>query len=1053
MYEKVETWFNIVDLEHKILKFWEENDIFNKLLKKNDKGDRWSFIDGPITANNPMGVHHAWGRSLKDAYQRYHAMHGKKQRYQNGFDCQGLWVEVEVEKEFGFKSKKDIEAFGVAKFVQACKERVTKFADRITEQSKRLGYWMKWDNSYFTMSDENNYTIWSFLKKCHERNLIYKGHDVMPWCPRCGTGISQHEMQEGYHEVSHTSVVVKFAIQERKNEYFLVWTTTPWTLTSNVAIAVNPEMDYLKVEQNGEIYYLIKKQAEVILKKDNPWKAIEELKGQKILDLNFTYKGPYDELPAQSSLNYRHTVIPWNEISEEEGSGIVHIAPGCGAEDFILGREFKLNAIAPIDEEGVFIKGFDWLEGKHASTVAPDIVRNLSEKNILYSKEKYKHSYPHCWRCKHELLFRLVDEWYISMDSWREEIKEIVKQITWIPSFGRELELDWLTNMHDWMISKKRYWGLALPIWECKACGNIEVIGSYDELKEKAIEGWDKFDGNSPHKPHIDYIKIKCSKCGKPVSRIPDVGNPWLDAGIVPYSTVHYNSNKEYWEKWVPAHLVLECFPGQFRNWFYSLLAMSTMMENIPPFKTLVGHALVRDANGEEMHKSKGNAIWFDDAVEKMGADLMRWQYFENDITLNLNFSFDRLSQIRGKFFNTLWNSYAFYINYARMSNYSPPDEFQPVSQKTDFDRWILSRLQLTIRECREGMEKFNTRNVVRSIETFVDDLSNWYIRHSRRRFWKTKDDRDTQFAFETLYECLHTLIHLLAPLIPFITDAIYQNMVRKGIQGVPESIHLSDYPTEKEKDIDQELINRMDLIMKITTSALAARQKVKIKIRQPLANIDIALADPEGHNTVKQFEKLIKEDLNIKKITLLKAEVEIPLTIKVKPNLKTIGTEFKSQAQDLFKAINERSEAIIEEIKAGKGKFELSIGGENTVISKDHLLIEEVNPPGKSVMAFPEGWLSVDTEISEELQQEGIMREFLRKAQVLRKDVGLEANDRIHVQYSTEDAVMKTVIEKFSDFISAELLCLKLECRDALAESNKIKVYDYSVAMKVEKA
>ena len=624
-----------------MLSLWEKENTFNELRKKNsDESKRWSFLDGPITANNPMGVHHAWGRTLKDLFQRYKAMQGFHQRYQNGFDCQGLWVEVEVEKELGFKSKTDIEEYGIEKFVEKCKERVHKYSAIQTEQSKRLGYWMDWDNSYFTMSDENNYTIWQFLKKCNDRGLIYKGHDVLPWCTRCGAALSEHEIAtEGYKELTHTSVFLRFPLRDKKHTSLLVWTTTPWTLTANTAAAVHPELNYVKIKE-GDEYLILVENLLSVLKFD--YEIIETFKGEKLEGL--TYVAPYAHLPVQKDI--QHRVVLWDEVSDSDGTGIVHIAPGCGQEDFQIGKEENLSVVAPIDQFGHYLKGFDWLAGKDVADISDEILEDLNHRGIRYKKAKITHRYPTCWRHGSELVFRLVDEWYISMDGVRDEIAEITKQINWIPKYGMARELDWLKNMHDWMISKKRYWGLALPIFECE-CGHFEVMGSKEELKERTIEGWEQFEGHSPHRPVIDNLKIECEKCEKKISRVKDVGNPWLDAGIVPYSTMHYMTNNEYWEKWFPAEFITECFPGQFRNWFYALLAMSTVMENKPPFQTLLGHALVKDQNGDDMHKSAGNAIWFDDAAEEFGVDVMRWMYTENNPTANLLFGSAHANEVR----------------------------------------------------------------------------------------------------------------------------------------------------------------------------------------------------------------------------------------------------------------------------------------------------------------------------------------------------------------------------------------------------------------------
>ncbi len=660
-FEKVDTQVDFPAQERAVLAFWSRIGAFDKLREKNRGGPRWSFLDGPITANNPMGVHHTWGRTYKDAYQRYNAMNGKEQRYQNGFDCQGLWVEVEVEKQLGLKSKRDIENLVVAdpeasidRFVRFCKNRVDKYARVKTEQSIRLGYWMDWDHdedwrkppdqrrSYFTMSEENNYTIWGFLQTCHKRGLIYRGYDAMPWCPRCSVGLSQMEMAEGYQLVAHRAVFVRFPLRGRPNENLLVWTTTPWTLSSNVAAAVNPELTYLKILHKDQIYYLAKgaftahrleeqfkrkewvkdvpklKTLEQIFKEKGGYSVLGHVSGAEMV--GWPYDGPFDELAGQNSAagypaeiasvvrtrqwareksaKEAHRVIAWKEVGETEGTGIVHIAPGCGKEDFHLGKEAALPPVAPLDEFGCFLSGFGELAGKSAVDPATTdwILNNLKEKGKLLEVEKYPHSYPHCWRCKTELLFRLVDEWFIAM-SWRDEIKDVVRQSRWLPESinGQARELDWLTNMGDWMISKKRFWGLALPIWVDEVTGDFEVIGSREELKHRAVEGWPTFDGHTPHRPWIDQVKIRNPKTGNLMARIPDVGNPWLDAGIVPFSTMKYNTDREYWKKWFPADFVTEAFPGQFRNWFYAMLAESTMMVHQAPFRTLLGHGLVRD--------------------------------------------------------------------------------------------------------------------------------------------------------------------------------------------------------------------------------------------------------------------------------------------------------------------------------------------------------------------------------------------------------------------------------------------------------------------------
>ncbi|HWL07813.1 MAG TPA: class I tRNA ligase family protein, partial [Planctomicrobium sp.] len=889
--------------EHDVLRFWKEQDIFHQLQRKNAGKKKWSFLDGPITANNPMGVHHAWGRTYKDVYQRYRAMTGHELRYQNGFDCQGLWVEVEVEKQLKLGSKTAIEEFGIDIFTRECKRRVLNFAARQTEQSIRLGYWMEWDRpdelrkladgiegagvrgqgsedtdsspsthyplptthsltyttargqqvtapaeeitsklgnpewggSYFTFSTENNETIWTFLKKCFERGKIYRGHDVMPWSGRGGSAYSQMEVADGRKLTTHRACFVRFPLIQRadgsavENEYLLIWTTTPWTLTSNVAAAINPDLDYLKIKANkdGAVYYFAKdnlnykrlekefkegfgrpewgwpdgvgklKTLGQIFKEQGGFEELDTVKGAELV--GWKYAGPFDDLPAQSAEHDNgtsgvtaHRVIDGGRdfkgnanVVAGEGTGIVHTAPGCGDVDHKMGVELGLPIIAPLGEDGRYLEGFGQFTGKEATDPATvDLVfEELKKKDLLVAVETYPHIYPFCWRTGDELVFRLVDEWFINMD-WRDEIKEVTKCINWVPDSiqGQERELEWLTTMRDWMISKKRFWGLALPIWiNPDDPTDFEVIGSLAELKERALdggEGWEQFEGHTPHRPWIDVIKIRSKKSGVLLERIEDVGNPWLDAGIVPFSTMMYNSNREEWEKWFPADLVTECFPGQFRNWFYSLLSLATMMRydetddpnQKRPFKNLLGHRLVMNEEGKPMHKTDGTAIWFEEAAEQLGVDTLRWLYLAQNPAVDLRFGTRHTSEpvtlqtvdgpisetreglatckvtskpaddIRRQALIPLWNSYAFFVNYAILDGFDPNLPQVPLKERPEIDRWILSRLQELTQNAHDSFENLKVGDFMSAATEFIDDLSNWYIRRNRRRFWKARD-------------------------------------------------------------------------------------------------------------------------------------------------------------------------------------------------------------------------------------------------------------------------------------------------------------------------
>ena len=1009
-------------MERDILAWWQQSGMMQRYLHRNDASDRrYSFIDGPITANNPMGVHHAWGRTYKDLYQRYKTMQGFRQRYQNGFDGQGLWIEVEVEKELGFASKRDIEAYGIDKFVELCKERVRKFAAVQTEQSIRLGYWMDWDNSYHTMSDENNYTIWHFLKVCHDRGWLYQGTDVMPWCPRCGTGLSEHEIvTEGYKEVVHPGLFVRFPLEGRDGESLLVWTTTPWTLSSNVAAAVHPELTYVKVRQGDHILYLAKALLSA-LRGDH--QVLAELPGKELVGL--AYRGPFDELPAQQGV--RHRIIPWSEVSESEGTGIVHIAPGAGKEDFALGKEFDLPVIAPLDESGVFIEGFDWLTGHDVAEVNDPIFDDLRRKGILYHVENYAHRYPVCWRCDTELVFRLVDEWFISMGELRHLIAEVTRKIRWIPEFGMERELDWLRNMDDWMISKKRYWGLALPIFRCD-CGHFDVIGSETELKERAVEGWEQFEGHSPHRPWIDAVKLHCPQCGKTVSRIKDVGNPWLDAGIVPFSTlldpatgqVSYLTDRRYWEDWFPADWISESFPGQFRNWFYSLLAQSTALENREPFRTVFSYALMRDEKGEEMHKSKGNAIWLEDAAEKMGVDAMRWVYMRHNPAANLNFGYGTADEARRRFLIPLWNVYSFFVTYANIDGFNPATS--PKAEATsELDRWIRSELHSLIADVTTALDDYDAAEAGRRMEEFVELLSNWYVRRSRRRFWKSESDQDKLSAYTTLYTCLTGFIRLLAPFAPFIADEMYRNLVSPVDTDAPESVHLTDFPVADRSLIDAELSEAMRLAMRVASLGRAARQKAQIKVRQPLQRVMVAVeTKKEEEALLGTIKAQVLEELNVKGVQILE-RAGITRFIALKPNLALLGPKLGDQLPMVTKALESPSVTMATTALAGQ-----AVEVEGHKLEPGEVLVVTTEVEGYAVAREGPYLVAVDTTLTDDLRDEGLARELVHRIQTMRRSADFQITDRIVTWYSGDERTAR-VMAQHGDYVRQETLSTEL--------------------------
>jgi isoleucyl-tRNA synthetase len=1057
MFRPVDSKPDFVAQEYEILDQWRERRTFARLRAQNAGGPRWSFLDGPITANNPMGVHHAWGRAYKDLYQRFHAMLGEDERYQNGFDCQGLWVEVNVERDLGFTSKRDIEAFGIARFVTLCKQRVLTYAARQTEQSIRLGMWMDWNDpdelrrlgellgtepsavttiqgadgpvtdtvemlvgrlgmpevggSYFTFSNENNDLIWDFLAECHRRGWLYKGHDTMPWCARCGTGISQTEMNEGYQDRDDPGLTVRFPLLDRPGESLLVWTTTPWTLTSNVAAAVGPALRYVQIRQGDDRFWVGKGTLDTAVR--GAFEVLEERSGAEMV--GWRYAGPFDDLPAVRTAfaagtrddpgqPYRHVVVPWSEVGEDEGTSIVHIAPGCGTEDFGLGKELGLPVIAPLDEAGIFLDGFGNLAGTDVRDATDPIVEHLKREHRFYRLETINHRYPHCWRCGTPLVFRLVDEWFISMGplydqpresltteqvdaSLRYQIMEVVDRIRWIPDFGHERELDWLRNMHDWMISKKRYWGLALPIYDCSACGRVEVIGGRKELKERAVEGWDAFEGHTPHRPHVDAVKIACPGCGAPVERIKDVGNPWLDAGIVPFSTMHYREDPEYWRQWFPADFITESFPGQFRNWFYSMLAMSTVLRREPPFREIFGYATLFAEDGRAMHKSSGNMIEFDDAADRMGVDVMRWMFAKSRPEDNILFGWHAADEARRELL-ILWNVYSFFVTYARLAGWSPGAAAPGPVERPILDRWILSRAAGTASAVEARLLDVDAMGASRALSAYLDGLSTWYLRLSRRRFSRSDDATDRDAAFATLHAGLVAAARMLAPTLPFLAESLYGNLVAGIDPAAPDSVHLTRWPAaELAGHRDEALEASMAIAQGVVELGRTLRSTAHLKTRQPLARAWVALPE-RGLAFGDELLQLIGDEINVKEVVVIDDESAL-VERTVKPLLPRIGKRLGSAIPAVMAAARE---GAVEFHDDGS----VTLGG--VTLARDEVEIQATPRPGTAV-AHHDGLVVVlDTGLTPALLAEGDARELARAIQDLRKEAALELDDRVEL-------------------------------------------------------
>jgi isoleucyl-tRNA synthetase len=990
-----------VALEHQTLARWESEQTFQQLRDQNRGGPTFSFLDGPITANNGMGVHHAWGRSLKDMWQRYHAMLGHDQRYQNGFDCQGLWVEVEVEKALGLNSKPEIESYGLDRFARACRDRVAKYAGVQTQQSIRLGQWMDWDASYFTMTDTNISYIWGFLKQCHDRGWLYKGHRSMPWCPRCGTSLSQHELIDSYREITHPSLHVRLPLIGRDHEYLVVWTTTPWTLPANVAAAVLPDADYARVETPAGIAYVAAARRDQV---PIAGRVLGTVKGSELVGLR--YEGPFDELPAQAAVEHR--VVGWDDVSMEEGTGIVHIAPGCGAEDFELGQREGLATIVPVDEAGAFYDDFGWLHSSHTADAAQQIVEDLGQRARLVDAGEITHRYPVCWRCGTELIYRLVDEWFIRCDEVRQPMIEAARGVEWTPpQYGKRME-DWLRNMGDWCISRKRYWGLPLPFYFCDD-GHMSVISSRDELLARAQGGTDGL--TELHRPWIDDVIVSCGECGQPAKRLPDVGDCWLDAGIVPFATMGWHNperiehgygtgagadvtvadlpSHEEWERWFPADWVTE-MREQIRLWFYSMLFMSVVLDGRSPYRRVLTHEKVNDETGRPMHKSWGNAIWFDDAVENMGADVMRWMYAAQSPAQNLNFGYGPANEVK-RWLLTLWNTYGFFVLYANVDEYVPRYETLedgPIEAASrPIDRWLASITQRLVAECRAALDGYDSPRLVRAVEAHVDDVSNWYVRASRQRFWKSADAADKRAAYDALWYALVQVVRCVAPVMPFLADELWQNLVRRPCPDAPASVHLAGYPAVHPELGDESLMDEMASVRIAVRLGHKARSAANVKLRQPLSEVIVATDDVRRREHVARHVDLVGGELGVKAVRLATSAEEFA-EVEVMPLLKLLGPKY-GRDLNLIRGLLREGEFRLEDGRVVVGDWTLEPGEyELRTRARD----------GFAVLDGDGFAVALDTEITPELELEGEARDVIRQVQVMRQDAGLEVTDRIRL-------------------------------------------------------
>ena len=1009
--EKEDSKPNFIQMEKDVLKFWHDNDCFHKLVAKNKNGRRFRFLDGPITANNRCGVHHIWGRTLKDITIKYHALLGEDCQYQNGFDAQGMWVEVEAEKDLGLSGKPEIVKYGIDNFTNKCMDRVKYYANEITNQSIRMGQWMDWDNSYFTNSDENILSIWHFLKVCQEKGYIVRKNRPIAWCPRCGTSLSEHEMAGSYHDVTHTAIFAKFPVM-MEDFKILAWTTTPWTLSANVALAVNPDLDYVKIilTNSGE-RLVLGKDALKVVRED--YKILDTFKGEKLVGLH--YETCFPELPEQ---NFVHSVVAWDEVDAVEGSCVVHIAPGCGSEDFELGQKLGLPELCPIDEQGVMLENAGFLKGKKTTDVVDLVVDRLQKDGKLFYAHKYTHSYPYCWRCKTDLVYKLISTWYISMDKLRPQLLSAIDDVKFQPEYGKKRMADWLRNMGDWNISRSRFYGLPLPFYVCPKCGKVHVVGSLEELKDLAINPEDIATIPNLHRPWIDNIKIKCTACGETVSRTTEVGDCWLDAGITPFSTKKYLKDPEFFKNNFPSEYVCEMVE-QLKLWFYSMLVMSVVLTGRAPYEKIVTYQYVKDENGNEFHKSGGNSLECDKVADQVGADTIRYLYGGANPTNDMRFGYSLTDEARRKLMN-FWNAYVFYNTYASIDKPNFKDFKLNVATLCPTDRWLLTKINNFVKTSKKNYADDKSYLVVKDFEELVDELTNFYIRVNRRRFWKSDDKDDQLTAYYCLYYAIKTMTQIITPVVPFMTEYIWQKMVRTTETDSPESIMLGGFPQEISGLENEKILEEAEVARNVIANALRLRNEKAIKIKQPLRTLFV-LADDKIEHAVKTFENVIKDEINVKNIEFEKNtdKFNIPyLTV----NFKTAGAVLKGNVQAvkllLQNATDEQMSKLVGEYKAGK--LHLETFGDLDA----NLFILNFKAKEEFVISTEGGvTIVLDTTLDNLLMLEGAYRELVRSAQVLRKEAEFNISDRIEMDVASTSPFINLVVKTYGDKIAQEVL------------------------------
>ena len=1038
MYKKVSTDMNFVEREKQVEKFWEDNQIFEKSMKVREGNPSYVFYDGPPTANGKPHIGHVETRVIKDMIPRYRTMKGYQVPRKAGWDTHGLPVELEVEKKLGLDGKDQIEKYGVEPFIEQCKESVWKYEGMWEDFSHTVGFWADMKNPYVTYHNDYIESEWWALKEIWKKGLLYEGHKIVPYCPRCGTPLSSHEVAQGYKDVKERSAVVRFKVKG-EDAYILAWTTTPWTLPSNVALCVNPDEDYVKVTSKGYTYYMAAALVDTVLGEGA--EVLEHYQGKDLEFKEYEPLFPYAEKRIGNKKAYY--VVCDTYVTLTDGTGVVHIAPAFGEDDSKVGHRYDLPFVQLVNEKGEMTEETPWA-GTFCKKADMAVLQALEDKDLLFDAPLFEHSYPHCWRCDTPLIYYARETWFIRMTAVKEDLIRNNNTINWIPeSIGKGRFGDWLENVQDWGLSRNRYWGTPLPVWQCE-CGHQDCIGSIEELKEKADNCPDDIE---LHRPYIDAVTIKCPKCGKEMHRVPEVIDCWFDSGSMPFAQHHYSfENKETFEKQFPAQFISEAV-DQTRGWFYSLLAISTLLFNKAPYENVIVLGLVQDENGQKMSKSKGNAVDPFDALQTYGADAIRWYFYTSSAPwLPSRFAGKTVVEGQRKFMGTLWNTYAFFVLYANIDNFDATKYSLEYEKLAVMDKWLLSRLESTVKAVDDNLENYRIPEAAKALQSFVDDMSNWYVRRSRERFWAKGMEQDKINAYMTLYTALVTVAKAAAPMIPFMTEDIYQNLVKSIDASAPESIHLCDFPEVHENWIDPKMEEDMADLLEIVVMGRAARNTANIKNRQPIGTMYV-----KSEFQLSEFYKeIIEDELNVKEV-VFKDDIADFISYSFKPQMRTVGPKYGKLLNKIKTVLSELDgNKAMAELKS-TGELKLDIDGQEIVLLEEDLLID---------MAQMEGYVSesdhtitvvLDTNLTPELIEEGFVRELVSKIQTMRKEAGFEVMDKIRVYAKDNDKIVD-IMKNHGDEIKSEVLAEDIVTGETKGYEKEWNINSEKVTMAVER-